>query len=148
MLLVTHLLGGQLRIYRLCVDFPQSRLRIQQLQIIDDYISVQPDDPLSVHESLQAQLTGPLNPNADRLYMLAALPARPATPKYPAAPACVLVVFFREPNRSVISKWEFSTVSAELHPIFASLTTKITGGQAENKVFLVHFHIIILVVQC
>lgn len=134
MLLVTHLLCGQLRVYRIQVDFQRSQLHVSHLQIIDDCIPVLPDDTMSLDVASQLRSFGPLSTTFDRMYLLIILPSSPATPNAPPNPPCVLAVFSRDLNTSIVSRWEFRNVSMDLHQVFTSLTSKLNGSPASLKV--------------
>lgn len=140
MLLVTHLLCGQLRVYRVQVDFQRPRLHVNHLQIIDDCIPVLPDNIMAMDVASQFRSFGPLSNTFDRMYLLMILPSSPATPNAHSNPPCVLAVFSCELNTSIVSRWELRNISTDLHPVFTSLTSKLNGGQANLKVrtFLLH----------
>ena len=130
LLLAAHTSRGQLRLYKLHVDFKQSRLHVQHMQIIEDCLtldlvgSLASEDPLSYT---------PQTSSAGCLYLLTVLPADQTSRNGPSVPPEILAVCHREPNSSVISRWQSGLVSSELHPVFATLASKAAGNQENLK---------------
>ena len=67
------------------------------------------------------------------LYLLTLLPSTPQTPLSRPNPPCILVVFLSTAESCTVARWELTTLSNELHPVFASLSSKTNQAQQGPK---------------
>ena len=129
LLLATHAASKELRLYRVRVDFPNTRFQIRHLK--------------TVHEcSPQDQDTGRLSATpvvSCRLSHLEIIPAGPETHTRGPTNPFVLAVFshapgyYHEPNLqdepfSILSRWEYRNSKPHLHPSFEQLLSKKPGA--------------------
>lgn len=120
MLLVTHSVDKQLRLYRVGVDFQQMMFNTQHLKTINHCSPLDFDGSNSLIRSCQ-------------ISHLEFVPPGPETRNREAKDAFILVVFSQENYRettireepfSIISKWELQNAKPKLHPSFEQLTSK------------------------
>lgn len=123
MLIVTHSIDKQLRLYRVGIDFQQQRFSIQHLKSISDC------SPLDTNGSLM---------NIEMLHQLshlAFIPHGPETRNREPTPAFILGVFSYVPEDSqknsmhqdpltILARWELHSARPKLHSSFEQLTSK------------------------
>ena len=133
MLLTVRLLGGELHVFRLTVNFQQPQITAHHLQIIDN-----PSDGLCT--TYMSQGIGGQLVSADlglatlgHLYLLTFLPSTPQTPLNRPNPPCILVVSLKATDSCNVARWELTTISNQIHPVFASLSSKTDHVQQGPK---------------
>lgn len=124
MLLVTHSIDKQLRLYRVSIDFQQFVFNIQHLKTINDCFPMdQESNNLLMSRKMSCQMS--------HLELIA--PGPEIRNRAPTAPF-VLAVFSYVPDHSqddairepfsILSRWELHGAKAKLHPSFEQLTSK------------------------
>lgn len=125
MLLATHTMDRQLRLYRVSVDFSQLSLNVQHLKTVNDCSPFEVDSGDS-HESFSsyAQITH-----------LELIPPGPETRNRGPTSPFILAAFSYVPDQyhvtqmseepfSILARWELGSHVPTLHPSFAQLTSK------------------------
>lgn len=133
MLIVTHSIDKQLRLYRVGIDFQQQRFSIQHLKSVSDCSPLDQD----TNGSLM---------NIEMLYQLshlAFIPHGPDTKNREPAPAFILGVFSYVPEDSqknsmhqdpltILARWELHSARPKLHSSFEQLTSKRPNSLAQD----------------
>lgn len=133
MLIVTHSIDKQLRLYRVGIDFQQQRFSIQHLKSVSDCSPLDQD----TNGSLM---------NIEMLYQLSHLvfiPHGPDTKNREPAPAFILGVFSYVPEDSqknsmhqdpltILARWELHSARPQLHSSFEQLTSKRPNSLAQD----------------
>lgn len=129
MLIVTHSIDKQLRLYRVSIEFQQQRFSIQHLKSVSDCSPLDQDSNGSLMNiEMLCQLSH-----------LAFIPHGPETRNREPTPAFILCVFSYVPEDSqknsmhqdpltILARWELHSASPMLHSSFEQLTSKRPNG--------------------
>lgn len=122
MLLVTHSVDKQLRLYRVGIDFQQLVFNIQHLKTINDC------SPIG-QENISASMTRKMS--LSQLELIAPGPDRTRGTTSPLALAVFSYIpdhsqddAIREEPFSILARWELHGAKPKLHPSFEQLTSK------------------------
>ena len=131
MLIVTHSIDKQLRLYRVGIDFQQLRFSIQHLKSVSHCSPLDQDgnSPL-MNIGIFCQLSH-----------LAFIPHGPETRNREPTPAFILGVFsyvsedshensMHQDPLTILARWELRSASPKLHPSFEQLTSKRPNASA------------------
>ena len=131
LLLATHDANGEIRVYRLRIDFERNTTSIQNLSMLPSCTPF-----ASVNDAAQAS-----NDPADRkaqLTLIEFIPAGPDSKTREPTPPSVLVAFSyvshqfqgAENANTVICKWDLILAKSSLHPAFSDLSSRKNGPSA------------------
>lgn len=125
MLLATHSMDKQLRLYRVGIDFQQLVFNIQHLKTVNDC------SPLD-QESNSSLMSRKMFCQMSHLELIA--PGPETRNRKPTSPFALAVFSYvpdhsqnsviREEPFSVLARWELHVAKAKLHPSFEQLTSK------------------------
>lgn len=115
LLLVTHSMDEQLRLYRISIDFTQLVINVQHVKTVHDCASQEVDSTQITHLEL--------------------VPPGPETRNREPTSPFILAAFSRVPDKfhdtqiqeepvSILARWELGALQPMLHPTFAQLVSK------------------------
>jgi hypothetical protein len=115
LLLVTHSMDEQLRLYRISIDFSQLVFNVQHIETVHDCSSLEVDSARITHLEL--------------------VPPGPETRNREPTSPFILAAFSRVPDQfhdtqiqeepvSLLARWELGVLKPMLHPTFAQLVSK------------------------
>lgn len=128
MLLATHSADKQLRLYRVGVEFQQTRFNITHMQTINNCSPLDYDGSSSLTKACQ-------------ISHLEFVPPGPETRNREAKDAFIIAVFSQDTSQgisipgeasSILSRWELNSVKPRLHPSFEQLTSKKPGTSTSS----------------
>lgn len=128
MLLATHSADKQLRLYRIGVEFQQTRISITHMQTINNCSPLDYDGSNSLTKACQ-------------ISHLEFVPPGPETRNREAKDAFIIAVFSQDTSQemsilgealSILSRWELNSVKPRLHPSFGQLTSKKPGTSTSS----------------
>ncbi len=134
MLLVTHSVDKQLRLYRIGIDFQHLQFSIQHLKSVS---SCSPLDQGSSGSLVNSQALCQLS-------HLTLIPHGPETRNREPTSAFILAVFSYIPEQSqnnslheepfsILTRWELHSARPKLHPCFEQLTSKKPNASSPPK---------------